>query len=54
MNGGATIIGNEWGMKMREGKLATIFCFTLTLVSAVAYAGSAPKELYDKSIADVD
>lgn len=51
MNGGATITTNEWGMKMREGKLATIFCSALALVSGVAYAGSAPKELYGKSIA---
>jgi hypothetical protein len=32
---------------MREGKLATIFCSLLTLVSTVA---SAPKELYGKSV----
>jgi hypothetical protein len=36
--------------KMREGKLATFLCCALTLLCAVAYAGSPPKELYGKSI----
>jgi hypothetical protein len=35
---------------MREGKLTTFLCCALTLLSAVAHAGSAPKELYGKSI----
>jgi hypothetical protein len=35
---------------MREGKLATFLSGALTLLSANAYAGSAPKELYGKSI----
>jgi hypothetical protein len=36
---------------MREGKLATFFGVALTLLSSgVAYAASAPKELYGKSI----
>jgi hypothetical protein len=38
------------GAKMREAKLATFLAAGLTLLSAVAYAGSAPKELYGKSI----
>jgi hypothetical protein len=36
---------------MREGKLATFLGSALTLLlSALAYAESAPKELYGKSI----
>jgi hypothetical protein len=35
---------------MREGKLAIFFGYALTLLSAAAQAGSAPKELYGKSI----
>jgi hypothetical protein len=38
------------GEEMREGKLATFLATALTLPSAVAYAGSAPRELYGKSI----
>jgi hypothetical protein len=36
---------------MREGKLAIFLAGALTLQCAAAYAGSAPKELYGKSIA---
>jgi hypothetical protein len=36
---------------MREGKLAIFLLGALTLLSGIAYAGSAPpKELYGKSI----
>lgn len=38
------------GGEMRKEKLATFLGSTLTLLSAVAYAGSAPTELCGKSI----
>jgi hypothetical protein len=44
------LVNQQWRIEMRDGKLATLVCSTVTLLSAVAYAESTPKELYGKSI----